>query len=530
MSSKMSHDHGGPDFEEDVTEETRGRRRTTIPSAYVRRGPDSARLIELSGPTPGRVHHLGRDVVIGRDDSASIQIDSGDVSRRHARLWRDRDGWRIEDLDSRNGTLINSVPTRRGGVVTGDRIQLGSQVLFLFSAQEELELQVQQARRMEAVGSLAGGVAHDFNNLLTVITGNVDYLRTALRFDDLSPETALRVLGEMDSACDRASQLVQQLLRFAAASPKSTVQVTDVCRVVEEAMGLCRRTLSSAIELSVEASPGLMVRADPAQLQQVLLDISINARDAMPDGGKLRVSAATVSVEGPGMLVSPGDYVEIRIADDGVGMSEETRQRVFEPFFSTKPRDRGTGLGLARVYASVREMGGVIRVESTPGEGATFVIRLPIAQPRTQPPETRPIPPHVLSYELPEGLHRVLLIDDDVQVRRAVARLLEHLGCEVTQASDGVEALELTTATDAFDLWILDVQMPRMDGRQALLELRKRGFDTPVLVTSGGLDQSEINELPSLGAQGFLHKPARLLDLQEALNAVFGEPAPQTSR
>ncbi len=524
--SKKSHQNtrdvqNAPDVEEEVTEETRSRRRSTIPSEYMRRGPDSARLIELSGPRPGRVHYLGREAVIGRDDGVSVEIDSGDVSRRHARLWRGRDGWRIEDLDSRNGTLVNSVPTPKGTLVTGDRIQLGSQVLFLFSAQEELELQVQQARRMEAVGALAGGVAHDFNNLLTVITGNVDYLRTALRLDDLRDDVALGVLREMDSACDRASQLVQQLLRFAAARPKSAVKVVDIRRVIEDAMGLCRRTLSSLINVVVRAESKLLARADAAQLQQVLVDIAINARDAMPDGGTIIVSAAPVSVNGPGMLVPPGDYIEIRVADNGVGMSEETRQRVFEPFFSTKPRDRGTGLGLARVYASVREMGGTIRVESVLGEGTTFVLHLPVAQRRVVGSETRPLPSEVLGYELPKGLHRVLLIDDDAQVRRAVARLLEHLGCEVTHASDGLEALELTTSADTFDLWILDVQMPRLDGREALVRLRQRGFDTRVLVTSGGLDQSEINELPSLGAQAFLPKPARLLDLQEALSAVF---------
>ncbi|MCK5796218.1 MAG: response regulator, partial [Deltaproteobacteria bacterium] len=396
------------------------------------------------------------------------------------------------------------------------------QVLFVFSAQDEVELQVQQARRMEAIGGLAGGVAHDFNNLLTVMTGNVDFLRSTFERPDVDVATNLGVLDEMDVACDRAAQLVSQLMRFASPAPQGPAVTIDAGRVIDDATALCSRTVGGDIELSVDTDSDLMVRADPGQIQQIVVEICVNGRDAMPEGGRLEVKAFNVRVENPEPLVPPGDYVKITVSDTGRGMSEEIRERVFDPFFSTKPRDRGTGLGLARVYTTVRELGGRIGVESVENEGTTFEVYLPQVQMRVIP-ETRPLPEGALDFELPAGIRQVLLVDDEVQVRRAVGRLLEHLGFEITHASDGHEALELTTSAKTFDLWMLDIQMPRMDGHAALRELRARGFDTPVLVTSGGLDAREIAALPGEGANGFLAKPARLRDLQEAIASVFRE-------
>lgn len=509
---------------EDVTQETRTKRRTLPSSSVVRL---SGRLVEISGAHPGRIHHVGEAAIVGRNAGPGmIAIDAADVSRQHLRIARTAEGFLLEDLDSRNGTSVNGVPVRRCHLQNGDEIQLGAEVFFVFSLQGEVEQQLHQARRMEAVGSLAGGVAHDFNNLLTVISGNTDYLRTTIEHGDFDPASSLRLLAEMDRACDRASQLVQQLQRFASPSTPDSAGRIDLHDVLHDAVALCRRTVRANIEISVESKPGLFVDGDAVQLQQVLLDICVNARDAMPEGGRLKLAAARLSGAPARPLMPAGPFIELRIEDTGCGMDESTRERIFEPFFTTRRDAGGTGLGLTRVYAVLREHGGQISVQSDVGQGTTVVLRIPalVEAALGAPPETRPVPRLFEDFDLSPRLRRVLLVDDDVQVRRAVGRLLEHMGCIVTHAGDGMEALELVAEqAEPFQLVVLDVQMPRLDGRAVLRTLREQGHRMPVLVTSGGLDEAEVATLPSLGAQGFLPKPARLSDIQAALTRIAAQ-------
>jgi two-component system, cell cycle sensor histidine kinase and response regulator CckA len=348
------------------------------------------------------------------------------------------------------------------------------------SEQRALEDQLRQAHKLEAVGKLAGGVAHDFNNLLTVITGNCELALVGL--DDQSVRDSV---GEIRRAADRAVALTQQLLAF---SRKQVLQprVLNLNGVVADVESLLRRLISEDIVLTHELDPSAApVRADRNQLEQVLLNLAVNARDAMSEGGRLTIQTANTALAAEAaraLGVSPGRYVELSVSDTGHGMDAETRKRVFEPFFTTKEQGKGTGLGLATAYGIVAQSGGAMSVESTPGSGSTFTVYLPSSDhaPSEEPTVVgRPAEPAPVKGT-------VLLVEDEEIVRKLTRKMLQLSGLSVLEASDPHEAVSICAAHEGvIDVLLTDVVMPNMSGYALAERVRLIRPQIDVVFTSG---------------------------------------------
>ncbi|MCC6316123.1 MAG: response regulator [Gemmatimonadaceae bacterium] len=378
-------------------------------------------------------------------------------------------------------------------------------LLLDITEHKRVEGDLLQIQKMESIGRLAGGIAHDFNNILTAIRGNVDLVLGQVTEQDAH----FAELHDIRQAADRAAALTRQLLAF---SRKQAMQPRDIdlAELVRDVEKMLRRVIGEDVVLLTQPSDTIgMVRADPGQLEQVLLNLAVNARDAMPTGGlltiethQLRLDTATSSALG----IPVGDYVSLVVRDTGQGMDEETKVRIFDPFFTTKPAGRGTGLGLAMVYGIVRQSGGAVAVESDPDHGTTFRLYFPrVATPADRGKSAEPVTPVVDSTLRRDA--RVLLVEDDPAVRALTRRMLREAGYTVQEASDAYEALGLVGADCAgFDLVVTDVIMPGMGGRDLAAELRRRRPDMRILFMSGYLDI----DLPSLGLDGrtrLLSKP-----------------------
>jgi PAS domain S-box-containing protein len=368
------------------------------------------------------------------------------------------------------------------------------------TAQRELEARYQQAQKMETVGTLAGGVAHDFNNQLTGVLGHLDLLG-----DDLGPDDPrqqhVRVARR---AAERCAELTRGLLAFSRMQ-RSEVRRVDVNELVGETEALLRRILPATITLELRTDAlELFALADTTQIQQLLLNLCVNARDAMPNGGTLTLSTRPVRLPGGGGAGkgAPGDYVCIGVRDTGTGMAPEVRERIFEPFFTTKPVGAGTGLGLSMVYGIVTQHRGWVEVESEPGRGTEFRVYLPVAPADSTaagaaPPAAAPA--------APVSTH-VLVVDDEPIVREYAVRLLERAGCRATGAGDGAEALEfLARHGGDVQAVLLDLTMPGPPVREVLREIRGRWSHVRIVVTSGY--SQEGAQVPELAGLEFLAKP-----------------------
>jgi PAS domain S-box-containing protein len=370
------------------------------------------------------------------------------------------------------------------------------------TARELLEQQLRQAQKIEAVGRLAGGVAHDFNNLLTVILGSADMLLSDPGSNDRGAEAQ-----EIKRAATRAAALTHQLLAFSrrqALAPK----VLDVNLVVADTTKLLRRLVGEDIELAAVSRGGIgRVRVDPGQLQQVLMNLVVNARDAMPDGGKLTIETDVVELDdqyaASHPMVIPGRYVMLAVSDSGIGMDPETQAHLFEPFFTTKELGKGTGLGLATVYGIVKQSGGYIWAYSEPGQGSTFKICLPFVD------EPAPV------ADDDEGAHRslggsetILLVEDEEAVRAIAKRVLAARGYTLVEAADGEAARRKAHEHEGpIHLLVTDVVMPRMSGRELACELAHARPGIKVLYTSGYTDDAVIRHGVLEAGVAYLQKP-----------------------
>ncbi|MFI5008760.1 MAG: ATP-binding protein [Solirubrobacterales bacterium] len=391
---------------------------------------------------------------------------------------------------------------------------------------EELQNQLHQAQRLESLGQLAGGIAHDFNNLLAVIINYAAFVANDLDAasgvdgDDRWHGTREDV-EQIRLAGERASHLTHQLLAFARREvvQPEVVHVNDVVSHVEQ---LLRRTLGEQVELhsslDVNLSPVLI---DPGQLEQLLVNLAVNARDAMPEGGALSIDTTNVDINEDYAAsrpeLSPGPHVRLRVSDTGVGMPFETAQRAFDPFFTTKPPGQGTGLGLATVYGIVQQAGGHSQIYSKPDIGTTFTALLPVTDRVSSPAEPQTDSP------VPRGEATILLVEDEQALREVTRRILTGAGYRVIVAANGPEALVLASEhTDAIDLLLSDVIMPQMPGPQLaerlLVErpsvhvLLMSGFAQPILDSGGHLDAGmALMEKPFSGL-GLLAKVAQILD------------------
>ena len=357
---------------------------------------------------------------------------------------------------------------------------------------KRLEEQFRHAQKMDAVGRLAGGVAHDFNNILTVILGGAQVIES-----QLAPTDPLREdLAEIERAADRAATLTRQLLAFSRLQILNP-RIIDLNAAVTEIEQMLRRLIGPDIELSTSlATPIGAIQADPGQVQQVILNLAVNARDAMPEGGRLALATREIAIDGAAARhvpdLKPGRYTVLEVSDTGVGMTEETRHRIFEPFFTTKEPGKGTGLGLSTVHGIVTQSGGHVEVESAPGRGTTLRIFLPVVD---REPDAAHGPASGVRGPAPRGTGVVLVVEDEEPVRAYLRRTLESAGYDVLEARDGVEALETCETRRArIDLVITDVLMPRMRGTELAERLHDRRPDLKVLLISGYPDPALIQD------------------------------------
>jgi nitrogen-specific signal transduction histidine kinase len=387
-------------------------------------------------------------------------------------------------------------------------------------AEEEkaaLEEQFRQSQKMEAIGRLAGGIAHDFNNLLTIIKG---YSQLSLM--ELKEGTPLRgKVEEIQKAADRAAALTRQLLAFSRRQVME-MKVLDPNAVLRDLDKMLQQVIGEDIELVTLLADDLgTVKADAGQIEQVVMNLVVNARDAMQKGGKLTIETANVELDEnyarTHVAVKPGRYVMLSVSDTGVGMTPEVRDRVFEPFFTTKEKGKGTGLGLGTVYGIVKQSGGNIWVYSEPGKGTAFKIYLP----RVDEP-LEEIREKAVKEELPRGVETVLVVEDEEEVRKLVSEILRRQGCRVLEASHGNEALLVCEKHEGpIHLLVTDVVMPEMSGPELAQHFTKLHPEARVLYTSGYTDNTIVHHGVLDKGLDYIQKPFTVEGLARKVREVL---------
>jgi two-component system cell cycle sensor histidine kinase/response regulator CckA len=430
-------------------------------------------------PSAEQVHPDDRKLI----EEAAQEAFHGGVGRRIEYRMRHKDGtWRV--LESTASPVINAVGQVEKLVIVNRDI----------TARKRLEEQFRQAQKMEAVGQLSGGIAHDFNNLLGVIIGYGEILQEGLSSDHPLRHSADEILN----AGRRAASLTRQLLAFSRQQVLEP-QVLVLNTVVSEMENMLRRLIGENIELTSNLDPSLgAIKADPGQLEQVIMNLAVNARDAMPQGGKLMIETANTDMDETFVKrypypVQPGPYIRLTVSDTGCGMDAKTRARIFEPFFTTKEKGQGTGLGLSMVYGVVKQSGGYIDVYSESGMGTTFKIYLPRVDEAVAPgkAESR------LDTAL-RGTETVLLVEDEGALRALTRSLLEMCGYVVLEAKSGTEAMDISQQHDGLiDLLLTDVVMPGISGRLLADQLMQLRPEIKVVYMSGYTGQT-------VGAHGIL--------------------------
>ena len=378
---------------------------------------------------------------------------------------------------------------------------------------KKLEAQLQQAQKMESLGSLAGGIAHDFNNLLMGIQGRTSLM---LMYKDSSHPDFGHLSG-IEEYITNAANLTKQLLGFARAG-KYEVRPTDINDLIKKSSTLFGRTKKEIAIRSKYQEDVWTLEVDRGQIEQVFLNLFVNAWHAMPGGGELLIETENVIVDESFIRpfeVQPGKYVKLSIADTGVGMDEMTRQRIFEPFFTTRKMGRGTGLGLASVYGIIKNHGGFIDVYSEKGHGTIFNIYLPAS-------EKEPMKGKALAGDIIKGSEGVLLVDDEDMIIDVGKELLEELGYKVLLARSGQEAIKIYEENkEKIDMVILDMIMPDMSGGDTYDRLKEINSDINVLLSSGYSINGQATEILNRGSNGFIQKPFNIEQLSQKLRAIL---------
>ncbi|MBW1688001.1 MAG: PAS domain S-box protein [Deltaproteobacteria bacterium] len=472
---------------------------------------------DLLGPHQARWIHPDDRVDVR--ERVTKMLETGDSEHLTFRVQHPDGGWRFLDT---TGTAYRTSDGETRGILVSRDVTAQRQAK---EALRESQEQLLHAQKMEAIGRLAGGVAHDFNNLLTAITGY-----SSLLIESLGADNPLRAdVDEIVRAADQAASFTKQLLAF---SRRQVLQprVIDVNELVSNVDRLLRRVIGEDIDFVTSLDSELWpVKADPGQIEQLIMNLAVNARDAMPRGGRLVLATSTLHVpEGGGSAhpsIPAGDWVGLSLQDRGLGMSAQTLEHIFEPFFTTKETGKGTGLGLATVSAIVEQSGGHVRVKSEPGEGSTFSIYLPRTTGR--PDETMAQP---LLSDL-RGTETLLLVEDSESVRRLLRRYLERHGYTVIEASSGVDALRAMKRHDGpLDLLVADVVLPKMDGRALARQLERERPGLRVLYMSGFSDDALSDHDVFDHEVTLLQKPFTPPELLRQIRTVLVSPPLESER
>lgn len=429
--------------------------------------------------------------------------------------WRHKDG-SIRHLEGNASSVLDDAGNLVGFRVVerdvSERIQLQDE-------REDLERQLRHAQKMEAIGQLAGGVAHDFNNVLSVILGNGELAMDALRLraTDIDPEV-IESIQEIQKSAERAAHLTRQLLSFSRQQVIKPV-VLDLNPTLSQMYGLLRRLIREDIRLVLTCvETPLPVMADPGQFEQVLMNLVVNARDAMPRGGLLDITTSHVNLNLDEVtslgLGREGHYALLCVTDTGTGMDSVTLERIFEPFFTTKPPGEGTGLGMATVYGIARQAGGKVAVESEPGKGTSVRVYWPLTQ-------AQPLTEDVMPTPIAGGSESILVCEDEETVRRVSVRMLRAAGYKVLAAENGQQALELARAAPELALLLTDVIMPEMNGPELSVALQSVHPNVKVLFCSGYTADLIPQESVASGEVHFLAKPFTRVSLLERVREIL---------
>jgi two-component system cell cycle sensor histidine kinase/response regulator CckA len=509
---------------EEALRRSEARYRSLVQSAVygIYRSSLEGRFFDANPALITMLGYESMEEVLALDPKSDVFVDPSEQARvmgefrRGARLdnvevrWKRKDGSAITVRLS--GRVVNSPEE------TAEVVEIIAEDI---TERRVLENQFRQAQKMEAVGRLAGGVAHDFNNLLMVISGYTEVLLEATRKSNpLYPK-----IEAIHQATDRATTLTRQLLAFSR-KQLLELKVVDLNIIVEDMERLLRPLIGENIELQTQLAPDLgRTRADAGQIEQVIMNLVVNSKDAMPEGGKITIQSANARMDNEDVrreysYIQPGLYVVLSVSDTGEGMDKETQLRIFEPFFTTKEKGKGTGLGLSTVYGIIKQSGGYVLVESEPRQGTTFRIYLPRVEDALEP-----VGAVGASSSHSGGSETVLLVEDEESVRQLVRETLEAKGYKVLEADNGAAALQIVSDySGKIDMLITDVVMPGMSGRELSARLCESCPQTKVLYLSGYTEDAIVHEGVIDPDTAFLQKPFTLQALSRKVREVLGEP------
>ena len=477
------------------------------------------RIIDVN-PTGCKLMGYTRDELLGMAVSdlqaPETREKKGNVIRSEFEKYKGSafEGLNIHKDGSRIPVEVRTVPLSQEGLFLSIVRDISIR-RYVESEKKKLEIQLQQAQKMESIGTLAGGIAHDFNNILSAVMGY-----TELALNDAEKGTALyHRLQEIFQAGERAVDLVRQILTFSRQTEQGR-KPAQVKLIVKEALKFLRASLPATIEIRQEIQSDSLVMADPTQIHQVLLNLCTNAEHAMREkGGMLAVKLKDVELDEDFTAdhpeLKPGNFLELTVSDSGYGISPNLLDRIFDPFFTTKEKGEGTGMGLAVVHGIVGSYGGTITVSSEPGRGSTFTVYLPIIEKRikSRTGDQRP---------LPTGTERILFIDDEPVLVNLGKQTLESLGYKVTTRTSGVEALELFKArAHEFDLVITDLTMPKMAGDDLAREMKRIKPQTPIILCTGYSTRINEEQAAEIGIRAFVSKPVLRKDIAESIRKVL---------
>lgn len=482
---------------------------------------DSDGMIESVNPAAERLFRYAEDEFIGRnvrflmpepyrsghDDYIRHYLQTGE--RRIIGIGREVDGRRSDGSTFPMHLAVSRYDVDGKTFFTG--------IIHDMSERKKAENALQQAQKMEAIGQLTGGIAHDFNNLLSVIIGNLELLEPRLSSGDDH-----ELLQDAQEAADLGAKLTGRLLAFARRSILEP-EIVDLNQLVLGLTDMLRRTLEENVDLSTVLSGDLWrTRTDPGQIENAIINLAVNARDAMPEGGRLILETRNAELSEHDVAeeigLDPGQYVQLSVTDTGTGMPPEVSARALEPFFTTKEAGHGTGLGLSMVYGFARQSGGDVTIYSEIGKGTTVNIYLP----RTLDGHEAAQPPQITVEEYAGQGERILVVEDDNRVRLLTVRRLRSLGYQVVEASNGPEALAIFEQDGPIDLVFSDLVMPGgLSGHQLCMQIRQRHGDVKMLLTSGYAEELVQGEMPEDDQIRVLRKPYRTAELARMFREVL---------